>query len=69
MTDPIWEKNSQILEQLLGFLMDCPRCRAWNLWYQTETQMILIKCQHCGLEISLNRQSLVNYRGIPLQTF
>lgn len=68
MTNPKWEKNSQTVEQLLGFLADCPRCRAWNLWYQLDTQLIHIKCQFCGLEFSIYKQSLVNYTGIPLQT-
>ena len=40
MSKNVWKKNTNYLEQLLGFLLDCPRCRAWNLGYQNEDQLI-----------------------------
>ena len=51
------------LEQLLGFKLDCPRCRARNPKYVVVDGIITIKCQHCGLELLIKIKSLVNYTG------
>ena len=51
------------LEQILGFKMDCPRCRAWNLGFKSSKQRIDIRCKQCGLELVISIESLVNYTG------
>jgi transcription elongation factor Elf1 len=51
------------LEQILGFKMDCPRCRAWNLSFKDIKQKINIQCEKCGLELVINIESLVKYTG------
>ena len=66
MTKLAWKEDIRLLEELLGFLLDCPRCRAWNLRYQTEKQMIHINCRRCGLELSISKRSLVYYTGTPI---
>ena len=54
------------LEQILGFKMDCPRCRAWDLFFKSFNQTINIRCKQCGLELIINIESLVDYTGITL---
>ena len=51
------------LEQILGFKMDCPRCRAWDLFFKSCNQTINVKCKQCGLELMINTESLVKYSG------
>lgn len=51
------------LEQILGFKMDCPRCRAWELYFKSCNQVINVKCKQCGLELMINTESLVKYSG------
>ena len=68
MTGIVLRNTSNILEQMLGFKMDCPRCRAWNLVFKLGNQNIRIRCEQCGLELVINTESLVNYAGsiLPL---
>jgi ribosomal protein S27E len=63
----LWNTSNN-LEQKLGFKMDCPRCRAWNLVFRPSNQNIRIRCEQCGLELIINTESLVNYTGsiLPL---
>ena len=51
------------LEQILGFKMDCPRCRAWDLFFYEIDKTISIKCKQCGIELIVNKRSLVKYSG------
>lgn len=51
------------LEQKLGFKMDCPRCRAWDLRFNSDKITVNINCRQCGLELSVGTNSLVNYSG------
>ncbi|MHA1940794.1 MAG: hypothetical protein ACW97P_03610 [Candidatus Hodarchaeales archaeon] len=61
-----WEHNTRILERLLGFILDCPRCRAWNLIHYYAKKQVNIKCSQCGLELSIPIRSLVHYSEIHL---
>ena len=56
------------LEHIIGFKMDCPRCRAWDLFFKPFNQTVKIRCEQCGLELVINIESLVNYSGniLPL---
>ncbi len=49
------------LEQILGFKMDCPRCRAWDLFFRSCNRTVNIRCKQCGLELIINIESLVKY--------
>ena len=57
------QKYPKSLEQMLGFKMDCPRCRAWNLSFINGNQIIDIRCEQCGLDLRIKTESLVNYTG------
>ena len=57
------QKYPKSLEQMLGFKMDCPRCRAWELYFKSCNQAINVKCKQCGLELMINTESLVKYTG------
>ncbi len=57
------QKYLNSLEQILGFKMDCPRCRAWNLSFTPGNQIIDIRCKQCGLDLRIKTESLINYQG------
>ncbi|MHA1207599.1 MAG: hypothetical protein ACTSSO_08545, partial [Candidatus Hodarchaeales archaeon] len=61
MAGIILRNTSNNLEQILGFKMDCPRCRAWNLVFKSNNKTIRIRCEQCGLELVINTESLVKY--------
>ncbi len=66
MGDIDWKRSSGELEKILGFSLECPRCRSWNLWFKTPPQAIHISCQQCGLTLTISKESLVHYKKILL---
>lgn len=49
------------LERILGFKVDCPRCRPWQIFYKNSQKTVLLKCSNCGLEREMTNQKLEEY--------
>ncbi|MHA2289254.1 MAG: hypothetical protein ACXABG_10770 [Promethearchaeota archaeon] len=66
MTEDDWKHNSYDLEKALGFSLECPRCRSWNLYFRVIPQAINIRCQLCELKLTIYKKSLVHNKKIVL---
>ena len=61
-----WQTDSCQLEKILGFIIECPRCRSWDLSFQNLPRDLSVKCKRCGLEIVVNKKSLIHGKQITL---